>query len=632
MAGTFGLCLSEWADALPHCPAAGTASAHLWLSVCTRALPTEQGFQRAAELAPRCPDAAGALAAWRPLAAAAAAAAGLAEQLSSTSAALRLERVDVALAAADARQRMLEQAEACWAVGAAGHGPAALAAAFAAFSDAQEEAVEALAAQHAQHAQQREGGGGAPAEAHEVAALLESMQRLVLGYASTAVAVRDATSEALFAAPAGGGGGGLLAWLSRAVQAADGINTAASELQLLLPQLLALLYAPEAASQVSAAVAAAAEELDGAASSDDDGAAAAAVGAEERAAAAAMQPLLAAAAQHPALSALLQGLQWAQAAAQALLAEEEKPSLAQEQLLLASAVVATWQELEGAATAAAATAAAAGGGASKEGQPPEPAASEAWQPCSAALAAAVAAEVGQHLLPALASGLAAAARQLREAAPSLAAHTGPAGVSLPAAGPDLVPFTGFDAELPGAGELLGRLEDGLELDAPAGGGRSGRGAAGGGGDALAGAARGPELVPFLDFDDGLAGAGGECGLPGGPACRGCAAQRGLPSRSWHTRALARLRGHWRPPSPTAPALLSAPARPAFQTTCSRLWSPALTVALMAASPTQRASARSRLAAAVTAAPAVRQPRSWSACWPPPRRPAGRWRRWMLCSM
>lgn len=376
-------------------------------------------------------------------------------------------------------------------------------------------AVDALAAQHAQQAQQHESGSGAPAPAQEVAAVLEGMQRLVLGYASTAVAVRDATSEALFDVP-GGGSGGLLGWLSQAVQAADSVSTAASELQLLLPQLLVLLYSSEAAAQVSAAVAAAADQLNDAASSDDDSAAAAVVGEDERAAAAAMQPLLAAAAQHPALSALLQGLQWAQGAAQALLPAEEQPSLAQEQLLLASAVVATWQELEGAA-AAAASAAAAGGGPSEEGQAAEPAASEAWQPCSAALAAAVAAEVAQHLLPALAAGLAATATQLREAAPSLASRAGlGAGLRAPAAataGPDLVPFTGFDAEVPGAGELLGGLEEelgleGLELEPlPAGiPGSSGISGGGGGGE-LAGPAQraAAELVPFLDFDEGLPG-------------------------------------------------------------------------------------------------------------------------------
>lgn len=489
-----------------------------------------QGFQRAAELAPRRPDSAAVLAAWRPLAAAAAAVAGLAEQLGSTAEALQLERVDVALSAADARQHMLEAAEACWGGPSAGaacgrtvkQGPVALALAFAAFSDAQAAVVEQLATQQQHHAASEAGEEGEAAAAEDAATLLEGVQRLVLGYASTAVAVRDATSEQLFTAS---DGSNLLGWLSQAVQAADSISTVAAELQLLLPQLLALLYTPVAAAQVSAAVAASAEHLGAASDSDGEGTAAAAVGAEDQTAAAAMQPLLSAAAQHSALAALLQGLQAAQAAAQQLLPPEEQLSLAQEQLTLAGAVVTAWQELEEAAMTA--TAAEGGGD-----LPPD---SDAWQPCSAALAAVVAALVEELLLPPLAAGLSTTAQRLREAAPSLARRSGletaagavqPAGTAqtaTAAAPPELVPFTDFEAELPGASMLLGGLEE--ELEPTGGGGRAGTELA----DAeLADRQPGAQsqLVPFLDFDDSLAGAGGlTCRVVLG-ACAWAASQSG----------------------------------------------------------------------------------------------------------
>jgi hypothetical protein len=241
-----------------------------------------------------------------------------------------------------------------------------------------------------------------------------------------------------------------------------------------------------------------------------------------------MQPLLEAAEQHPALAGLLQGLQQAQAAAQLLLPPGEQPLLRQQQLLLAAAVVSAWQELEDSVAAAAAAecrsstldALAAAGPA-------------AWQQCSAVLAAAVAEEVAQHLLPTLAAALGSTAEQLRSAGPSLARRAGlDAAASAQAFGweqaapsesaaaqqlqeqqaaaaapePELVAFTDFDSEVPGAGMLLGGLEDELE---PAGQ----PGVDGSGGAELAasqpgGTRAGLSLVPFLDFDDGLAGTGG----------------------------------------------------------------------------------------------------------------------------
>ena len=496
------------------------------------------------------------LEAWRPLAAAAAAAVGLAEQLGSTAAGLQLERVDVALAASDSRERMLQAAGACWAgASAPGQQPeqrqaaaARLALAFAAFSDDQSAAVLQLAAGDLQQTE-ADAQGPLSAEAAAVVAaadassVLDGVQRLVLGYATTAVAVRDATSEVLFSAP---DGSNQLSWLSQAVQAADSISTTAAELQLLLPPLMALLHTPAAAAQVSAAVTAAAEVLEDEEEGqeaaeeeqeEDEGQpqaaregqlAAAAADEQAAAAAAAMQLLLEAAEQHPALAGLLQGLQQAQAAAQLLLPPNEQPLLPQQQLLLAAAVVSAWQELEDSVAAAAA--------AESSSSIPEALAAAgpaAWQQCSAVLAAAVAEEVSQHLLPPLAAALGSTAEQLRSAGPSLARRAGldaaaaaqasgweqaaPSGsaaaqqlqeqqAAAAAPEPELVAFTDFDSEAPGAGMLLGGLEDELE---PAGQpGVDGSGGA----DLVAsqpgGTGAGLSLVPFLDFDDGLAGTGG----------------------------------------------------------------------------------------------------------------------------
>lgn len=449
-----------------------------------------QGFERAAQLAPRLPDPATVLAAWRPVAAAATAAAGLAEQLYSTAAALQLERVDLALAADDAKQRLLEAADGCWAAAAGGgqaaeSSAAALALAFAALSEEQAAAVQQL---------QRVGGADGEEEAGVAAddapAVLEGVQRMVLGYASVAVAVRDATSEELFSAP---DGSNMLGWLAQAVQAVDSLSTAAAEAQLLLPQLLALLHSEQAAGEVSAAVASAGEQLGVTAD------------VEEVAAAAAMQPLLEAAGQHPPLSALLQCLQRAQAAAQLLLPAEQQPSLAQLQLLLAGAAVAVWQGLEEAVEDAAEEGEQAAPDSPAAGSVAAATSNSLWQQCSAVLATAIAAEAEQHLLPSLAAALAATAQQLRAAAPSLARRAGlEAAVAAQAAGgatgsagsaaPELVPFTAFDDELPGAGELLGSLEDELgSVGSPAGADQQPAGTA--------------ELVPFLDFDESLAGTG-----------------------------------------------------------------------------------------------------------------------------
>jgi hypothetical protein len=487
-----------------------------------------QSFERAAELAPQPPDPAAALHAWRPLAAAAAASTGLLAQLHSSAGSLQLERVDVALAASEARQHLLDAAAAGWAAAAGGRagqeGPAELALAFAAYSEAQAAAVQQLAAD-----QQRLAGGEEEEEGEEEdgsdeepRAILAAVEKLVLGYAGTAVALRDATSEELFLGPAGGN---LLAWLSDAVQAVDGLGTAAAELQLLLPPLLALLCAPAAAAQVSAAVAAAKDLLDGSGGEEpSSGGSPGQVelpGGSEAAAAAALEPLLAAAGQHPPLAGLLQGLEQAQAAAQQLLPAAERPSLAQRQLQLASAAVVTWQELEGVLEEAAAL---EGGGPKEAAAPAEPGSDVPWQQCGAVLASAVAEEAAQHLLQPLAAALGSTAEALRAAAPSLARRAGleraaapplpvlPGAALSPSAAaraksPGLVPFTDFDAQLPGASVLLGGLlDEGEEAEGQPGGG--------GGlftrrpGDAAPHGGQEPQLVPFLDFDEALAGGGG----------------------------------------------------------------------------------------------------------------------------
>jgi hypothetical protein len=472
---------------------------------------------------------------------------------------------------------MLECAASCWLAGAPGtlygpssqqQGPSAVAQAFAAFSDVQATAVQRLAAEQQRRLlaeAEAEESGDEEAEGEEDAAeTLAAVERLVLGYASTAVSLRDATSEQLFLAS---GGSNLLAWLSEAVQAVDSLSTAAAELQLLLPPLLGLLCSPAQAGTVAAAVAAAADELEAAAAASNgpvqSGGDVLQSGAAEHAPAA-MEALLAAAAQHAAFAGLVQGLQQVQAASQLLLQPEDNPALTQQQMGLAAAVVAVWQELQYALEASAAESSPCGGGPTADVAAGAAAAAEQsapgapWQQCSAVLAEAVAAEVAQHLLPPLATALSGTAAALRAAGPSLARRAGleaaaapplpllpgggsvqpPQGLPGRAGTPDLVPFTDFDdRQLPGAGMLLGGmlLE---ELEPDGGGGDSqaeGSGVQGGllqpgtGSGGGAGAPQ-PTLVPFLDFDESLAGAGeGEGKWEHAPLCKLRVASSHMPS-------------------------------------------------------------------------------------------------------
>ena len=486
---------------------------------------------------------------WRSLAAAAAAAVGLVQRLSEEAAALQRERVDLALAAADRRQRLADAAGSCWSAAGppqADQAAEALVLAFAALTERQAAAVLQLASAAADEDDEGEELGSDDGEP----ASLDALQQLVLGYASTAVAVRDATSEALFAAP--DGGASVLAWLSTAVQAADSVSTAAAELQLLLPALLALLHVPAAAAQVAEAVAEAEGELEEALSEEEtdqsvteseeeseqgdvgggdseqryavtaggDGGILDRIGGrtaargEEEVAAAAMQPLLAAAALHPALAGLLQ----VQAASQQLLAPEEQTSPAAQQLQLAAAVVGAWRELEGAVEDSGAW------GGPEAG--PAPVTAVPWRQCSAVLAAAVTAEVQEHLLPPLAAALLRTAQQLRAAAPRLARRGGGGPAPQPAL---LPPGWGATAESTvqhhqetGGQPALPSLPDLVPFTAFGGGGGDGSSTDGGGGDdmllgelepvgaqgdgAMAGRGGGAELVPWMDFNTGLPGA------------------------------------------------------------------------------------------------------------------------------
>ena len=370
-----------------------------------------------------------------------------------TTQALQLERVDLSMTASDARGRLL-------AVWVEQPRQQLLTAAFADFAEQQVASLQQLAEVAAGDAAELGAPSGSPA------LLLDSWQRTVLGFASTAVAVRDASQEQLFAAP---GGGTVLEWLPDAVQASDAIGSAAAELQLLLPHLLALLHSPSAAAAVDAAVVAVQEQLELA-----EGAGAA----PEPAAEAAMESLLAVSAQHAVVGALMQVLQRAQAALLQLLPAEELPSQAAQQLQLAAAVADAWDGLAAAFSPATAS------------DPP----GSCWQQCSGALAAVVAAQVQEHALPALAAALQATAGQLRAQAPALAQRGTPAAASLrrgEAGG--LVPFSDFDDGLLG-GELLGELEPpGSPVAASAAAGT---------------ALQQPvDLVPFTEFDESLAGAG-----------------------------------------------------------------------------------------------------------------------------
>lgn len=467
----------------------------------------QQALQLAAELAPRLPDAEPVRAVWRTLRASAGGAACLARQLASAADALQLERLDLTLGAEESRARLADGL-------AAEASLAAVAAAFADFSVAQAAAALALAAAGE--------SSGAP----------EGLQRLVLGFATTAVAVRDAAPDQLFAAGGGGIGGGgvgapsLLDWLPDVVQAADGLNALGAELHLVLPGLLALLAMPEQRSAAGAAIEAAAlatRHAMAAASSGEE---------EGEAAPEAAEPLallLETAAQLPALAALMQGVQQMQVLALQVAskasAADVSPLSPQHQADACEQLAGLWAALEAAAPAAVLG----------DDDAADTATAGVWTQCSAALTTALGQLLQRCVLPALAARMARTAAALRarapllQGAPALAAQAGAAdsGAALAGGGqqqlppsPRLVPFSDSQG-LPGGGNdalLLGELE-------PASASAAGRAASDSGySAAAAGGGEGEgRLVPFTDFDPGLPGEGARVWGGGGPRCSGAAA-------------------------------------------------------------------------------------------------------------
>eukprot|EP00887_Chlorella_sp_A99_P005628 scaffold1.g5628.t1 len=443
----------------------GHAAWHAAFQAAT-SLPAPQGFQRAGELAPCVPDAATVLPTWAALRAAAGtaagAAAGLAGQLAEATDALRLERLDLTLAASDSRERLVEAVDGERQLG-------AIARAFAGFSEEQAGAACGLAADD------------------DSAAALEGLQRLVLGYATAAVAVRDAAPEQLFAAP--GGSAGPLDWLSSAVQVVDAIHTLATEVQLLLPGLAALLALPEQRGAVAQAIAAARDAVAAGSLMPPS------VEGEEGP----LQPLVTLAAQHPALAGLLHTLQQMQMLALQLEPGSQNPdpfdALPQQQAPLVEQLGKLWAELEAAA---------------------------GWQQCAAALASACGELLQVRILPAIAARMARTASALRAWAPRLdvAATSSSAagapvmdtleGETLPEAGalepsaggrPRLVPFSELGPAPASDHSDLQLGELGLLWDPSA----AAVGASQGTGPPPLEGLEG--LVPFVDFDDGLEGAG-----------------------------------------------------------------------------------------------------------------------------
>ncbi|GAB4817948.1 hypothetical protein N2152v2_004994 [Parachlorella kessleri] len=191
------------------------------------ALPVPQGFQRAAELAPQQAqqDMPALLPTWHSLAATSAATSALLQRLEASRSAFQRDRVDLALFANEARDRLLGL------LGSASSTPSvpALMQALAEFLRRQAEAVEHLV-----------GVGPGHMGVDEAASPLNSLQPLVLGYTTVAVAIQQASEAVfseLFIAPEGSS---QLEWLTGAVQALEGLASLSLELQLLCPAVLGL--------------------------------------------------------------------------------------------------------------------------------------------------------------------------------------------------------------------------------------------------------------------------------------------------------------------------------------------------------------------------------------------------------
>jgi hypothetical protein len=420
------------------------------------------------------PNAAQALPAWRALRAAAACSAALLGQMQETHGELQAERIDLALAAADAKHRLAGAAAAA--------PPARAAAAFASF-----------AAQQAQSA-------GQLASSPPGAAVLDGLQHLVLGFTTAAVALRDAAPLPAADAADPWAAGAAMTWLGAAVQCVDAVGGLGVELQLLAPSLAALLESAGEAAAVDAAAAHVAAQLAALALAHDAAGAAGGGADPEEAAAQVMEALLGLSGQVPAAGGLLRILQALHAAADALaLASRGGPGAdpggapapagsamaqlhaamrlsavdpgARECLELGAAAVDTWRSVAAAWRQPAAAPAA----------PPVP-----WEELSGALAGAVAGVVQRRVLPAVqalmqrAAGEAGAAAARLPAAPPERASAEPGGH----AGRQLQPFADF--ALPGLQGVLLSQAAGSPLPIDPGLG----------------------LAPFVDFDGALGGAGG----------------------------------------------------------------------------------------------------------------------------
>lgn len=156
-------------------------------------------------------EAADTVATWRVLRVYFYIAAALSQMLQDTQTTLQRERTDVALAAADAKERVIEAT--------ATAPPAQLARALGEFTASQANIAEELSLS--------EPGAG----------VLDGLQQLVLGYASVVITARDAAGTA-------GNAPWLMdatSWLTTVVQIADSIGSLAGELQLVVPSCAALL-------------------------------------------------------------------------------------------------------------------------------------------------------------------------------------------------------------------------------------------------------------------------------------------------------------------------------------------------------------------------------------------------------
>ncbi|KAL4548122.1 hypothetical protein Ndes2526B_g07322 [Nannochloris sp. 'desiccata'] len=165
-------------------------------------------------------DTARVLSTWRTLKVHCRASTSLLANLTNTQSTLKLERIDVALAAADAKEKL--------AAVLAVSSPAMLAINLEEFTAQVADQFRVLAV-----------------AIEPTADLIDAMQHIALGYATVVLAAEE---SAVVDGDGGGDGGGsanwlmeAVPWLRSAVQAADSIGSVAGEMQLIVPQLTSLL-------------------------------------------------------------------------------------------------------------------------------------------------------------------------------------------------------------------------------------------------------------------------------------------------------------------------------------------------------------------------------------------------------